>query len=102
MPPNISEAMSMFNMRPQLNDFASSIGPVNKMGTFPQDVMNREHARSLKKGRSTIERNESTGRDTVFMTKGGPALISEMHKTNPTSLQAVSHHIQNNNNRMRF
>lgn len=72
------------------------------MGPLHQDAiaMNKEHARSLKKGRSTVERQESTGRDTVFMSKGGPALInvtaSEMHKTNPTSFQGISH------NRMRF
>ena len=52
-----------------------------------------------------IERQESTGRDTVFMSKGGPALInittSELNKTNPASFQAVSHQ-NNQNNRMRF
>ena len=69
--------------------------------------MNREHVISLKKGKSTIERNESTGRDTVFMSKMGPAAfingpISEMNKTNPNSMQAISHQINVNNNRKRF
>ena len=69
---------------------------MHKMGPLMQDAMNREHARSLKKGKSTIERNESTGRDTVFMSKVGvgPGLFnaaaSEMNKTNPTSLQGIT------------
>ena len=78
----------MFNMRAKLGEF-QSVNEVAGGGAKTQLAV-KEQRKNQHRGRSTVDRNESIGRETVFMSKLGSPVFnnqtaSELHKTNPAS-----------------
>ena len=83
----------MFNMRHKHHEFQS----VNEAALIQQPLAIKEKHRHQHRGRSTVDRNESIGRETVFLSKMGSPVFnnqtaSELHKTNPASFLEFQQH----------